>query len=403
MTSAEIIFWSLIGISGYIYLVYPAMILLWSRCVSDCSRSTGTDVFSQSEQTPHGSAEWQAVSLILYARKEEETILKRLENAVGTDYPSDRFEVIVGCDGDEDLTGDLVRSFEAPAVRCVQFRKRRGKAVLLNECVRVAKGEIVVFVDSNDSLECDSIRNLVRHFTNPIVGGVYGRQFLTDFFTGLDVVTAFEKFDNFLKQTESRAGVFPGENSALFAIRKARYEPLPQDASHEGLFLGKQMSRCGLRLEYDETAYVRRETFPAFDSVFRQGVNLVRDEIQSLSHLLRSITLPRDRTAVAFWSRMVLGRFGPAFLISALILNISLAGNQTYLQILLLHLLVYLSGAFGTWLLCHERTELRLQIINGLVTIKMKLLSFRNSRNESIWSQPSAQEKRTKESEEKAH
>ena len=403
MMSVEIIFWSLIGISGYIYLVYPAMILLLSRRYSGPFRSAGTEGFSRHEQTPDSSAELPSVSLILYARKEEATILKRLENAVLTDYPSDRFEVIVGCDGDEDLTGDLVRSFEAPAVRRVEFRKRRGKTVLLNECVRVAKGEIVVFVDPDYCLECNSIRNLVRHFTNPIVGGVYGRQLLTDSLTRLDVVTAFEKFENFLKRNESRAGVFPGENSALFAIRKERYEPLPQDALLEGLFLGMHASRCGFRLQYDETAYVRKETFPAFDSVSRRGVNLVRDEIQNLSHLLRSITLSKNRTAVAFWSRMVLGRFGPAFLISALILNISLAGNQMYLQILLLHLLVYLIGAFGMWLSCHEQSEMRLQIINGLVTIKMKLLSLMNSRNESIRSQLFGQEKRTKESEEKVH
>jgi len=403
MTSVEIIFWSLIGISGYLYLVYPAMILLWSRRFSGSVRSAGTEDSSRHKQTPDSSAELPAVSLILYARKEEATILKRLENAVLTDYSSDRFEVIVGCDGDEDLTGDLVRSFEASAVRSVEFRKRRGKTVLLNECVRVAKGEIVVFVAPDYFLERNSIRNLVRHFTNPIVGGVYGRQFLTDALTGMNVVTPFERFDNFLKRNESRAGVFPGEISALFAIRKERYEPLPQDALQEGLFLGRHASRCGFLLLYDETAYVRKETFQAFDSVFQRGVNLVRDEIQSFSHLLRSITFPKHWTAVAFWSRMVLGRFGPAFLISALILNVSLAGNQMYLQILLLHLLVYLSGAFGMWLLCHERTELRLQIIHGLVTFKMKLLSLMDSRNESTRSQFCGQEKKTQEAEEKLH
>ena len=407
MTSAEIIFWCLAGISGYIYLVYPAMILQWSRCVSDSRRSTGTEVISGSEPTPGSSAEWPAVSLILYARKEEATILKRLDNAVLTDYPSNRFEMIVGCDGDEDLTGDLVRSFEDFAVHLVEFRKRRGKSVLLNECVRVAKGEIVVFVDSDYFLECNSLRNLARHFANPSVGGVYGRQFLTDSFTGLDVVPSFDKFENFLKRNESRAGVFPGENSALFAIHKECYEPLPQDTWHEGLFLGMHVSRCGLRLQYDESAYVCKETFPAFDSVLRRGVNLFRDESHRLAHLFRSITLPNDRTAVAFWSRMVLGRFGPGFLISALILNVSLAWNQMYLQILLLHLLVYLIGAFGMWLLGHEQSEMRLQIINGLVTIKMKLLSLLDFRNKSKRSQLSGQEKRTtesaKKSEEKVH
>jgi biofilm PGA synthesis N-glycosyltransferase PgaC len=403
MTLMEIIFWSLIGISGYIYLVYPAMILLLSRRCSGSFRPTVTEGSSGNEQTPDSSALLPAVSLILYAHKEEATILKRLENAVLTDYSSDRFEVIVGCDGDGDLTGDLVRSFEAPAVRSVEFRKKRGKQFLLNECVRIAKGEIVVFVDANYFLECNSIRNLSRHFTSPIVGGVYGRQFLTDALTGMNGVTVFEKFDNFLKRNESRAAVFPGENSALFAIRKERFEPIPQDALHEGLFLGMHVSRCGFRLQYDETAYVRKETFSAFDSVSRRGVNLFRDEIQRLSHLLRSITLPKDQTAVAIWSRLVLGRFGPGFLISALIVNVFLAGNQTYLQILFLHLLVYLIGAFGAWLLYHERTELRLQIVYGLDTINTKLRSFLGSRNERIRSQLSGQEKRTQESEEIVH
>jgi cellulose synthase/poly-beta-1,6-N-acetylglucosamine synthase-like glycosyltransferase len=372
MTSVEIIFWSLIGLCGYIYLVYPAMMLLLSRRFSDSTRVIGTASCSRNEQIPDGSAELPAVSLILYARKQEATILKRLENAVQTDYPSDRFEVIVGCDGDEDLTGDLVRSFKAGAVRSVWFRKRRGKAVLLNECVRVAKGEIIVFAVSDHSLKGNSLRNLTRHFDTPIVGGAYGRLVLTDSVTGFDIVTPLERFDNFLKRNESRTGVFPGEHSALFAIRKERYEPLPLDVLHEGLFLGKHLSRCGFRLQYDEKAYVRKETIPSFDSVFRISVDMIRDEIQSLSHLLCPITLPKGRTAVAFWSRMVLGRFGPGFLISALVLNVSLAWNPMYLQILLLHLLMYLTGAFGMWLSSHEQSELRLQIINGLVTIKAR-------------------------------
>ena len=125
MNIAEVVFWGSLGVTAYVYLAYPVIVWLLSRCCRDVSRPRGLAETA-------GNGEWPFVSLVIAAYREETVILERLNNALLVDYPADRFEIIVGCDGNEDLTGELVRSVQDSRVRLFEFPERRGKASVLN-------------------------------------------------------------------------------------------------------------------------------------------------------------------------------------------------------------------------------------------------------------------------------
>ena len=140
MISLEGFFWLCASGVIYAYVGYP--ILVWG--ISRCYKNPA-DV-ANGKPCP---AEWPMVSLIIAAYKEEKVILPRLVNATLLDYPAEKLEILIGVDGSEDCTGDLVREFVDSRVRLIQYPVRRGKASVLNDTVPEARGEIIVFSDAN--------------------------------------------------------------------------------------------------------------------------------------------------------------------------------------------------------------------------------------------------------------
>ncbi|MBN1947216.1 MAG: glycosyltransferase family 2 protein [Bradymonadales bacterium] len=109
------------------------------------------------------------VSVVIPAYNEQEHIGRSLQAALQLDYP--HYEIIVVDDGSTDFT---LPSIENASVYCVKLRSNRGKAAALNEGVARAKGSIVVFSDSDSWLHPQSLRHLVRHFSDASVGAVAG-------------------------------------------------------------------------------------------------------------------------------------------------------------------------------------------------------------------------------------
>jgi cellulose synthase/poly-beta-1,6-N-acetylglucosamine synthase-like glycosyltransferase len=115
------------------------------------------------------------VSVIIPAFNEESNILQSLKAAMELDYPV--YEIIVVDDGSVDFTMPII---EKSAVKCIKLRQNRGKSAALNEGIKRAMGDIVVFSDSDSIFHRDSIRHLVRHFIDPEVGAVAGKVVLSE-------------------------------------------------------------------------------------------------------------------------------------------------------------------------------------------------------------------------------
>jgi len=96
-------------------------------------------------------------------------------NKLEQDYPSDRLEIIVISDGSTDGTDDIVREFSSQKVRLIRREQREGKAAGLNEGVRHASGEILVFSDANSLFAPDAIRRMMENFADPEIGYVTGK------------------------------------------------------------------------------------------------------------------------------------------------------------------------------------------------------------------------------------
>lgn len=383
MTFAEHTFWGLLGVAAYIYVLYPLIVRLLAgfspvtEAGSAERDSTPDDVgFPEVEANETTTDERPLISLVLYAHNEEATILKRLQTVILSSYPGDRFEVLVGCDGSDDLTAELVRSFEDSRVRLVECHEQRGRAEILNRCVEDANGELILFADSETCFVENSLEQVARHFDNTRLGCVYGRLVTTDPVTGETIDQLADRLSVILKCWESAAGMLPGMNGSVYAFRKELYALLPGDAVHAGFLVGMQVQRAGYRLIYDAEFVVQRESVPTFESAVWKGVKVTTDRMRDLWWFFRSLQFPRGRSAIAFWSHTVLRRLGPLALLFALVMNAALAGDRFYLKVLSLHFMGYMAGAFAFWVMNPEQQDLRFQLSETAFKFRTVLYSL---------------------------
>ena len=212
MTSIAI-FWIALGLVAYAYAGFP--LLLWLR--------------ARLLPRPHLEADvTPAVSVIIAAYNEEQSIAAKLENVLAVDYPSDQREILVVSDGSDNRTCETVRRFAERGVRLLQ-RPREGKAMALNAAVAQAQGEVLVFSDANSMFARHTLRALVRPFADPCVGGVAGNQ-CYEKFLGQAATASGEKsywsLDRWTKSLQSQAGSVTSATGSLYAIRKRLFMPV---------------------------------------------------------------------------------------------------------------------------------------------------------------------------------
>lgn len=127
------------------------------------------------------------VTIIIPCFNEEKWIKRTILSCVNQDYPLDKLEVIVvdDCSNDHSVEKikETIRELKAEGsryqieerVRYLVQKENKGKREALCEGVKVAKHELVVFVDSDSFLDPFAVRNLIQPFCDPKMGGVAGR------------------------------------------------------------------------------------------------------------------------------------------------------------------------------------------------------------------------------------
>ncbi len=120
-----------------------------------------------------------AVSVIVAARNEEESLGDCLASLYNLDYPADKLELIIVDDGSTDRTPEIIASFVAhnPQLRSVTTAapvgNLRGKTNAVARGIEISGGEILMFTDADCTVPPEWVRETVRSFDDRtgIVGG----------------------------------------------------------------------------------------------------------------------------------------------------------------------------------------------------------------------------------------
>jgi cellulose synthase/poly-beta-1,6-N-acetylglucosamine synthase-like glycosyltransferase len=267
-----------------------------------------------------------AVTLIIPAYNEIQVIRKKLENSLQLDYPRGRLEILVGSDGSEDGTNEVVREYESQGVILRAHSPRAGKISALNRTIPEARGDIIVLCDANVMFLPDALRRLVRHFADPQVGAVTGdvriRSEDAPFGEGEGL---YYKYERFIQERESELGSIVGVDGGMYALRKELFRTLPGDTILDDFIISMNVALAGRRVLYDRTAIATENATMDVRQEFRRKVRIVAGGFREL---LRRQGVPGPRRLQLFWSYVshkLLRWLAPWFLLVMFLASAALA------------------------------------------------------------------------------
>jgi cellulose synthase/poly-beta-1,6-N-acetylglucosamine synthase-like glycosyltransferase len=360
-----LLLWSSVGGVLIAYVVYPLLIWLLSLFFggrkSDCPTL-------RADQLP-------AVSLLISAHDEESCIEDRIQNALATDYPSDKLEICIASDGSVDRTNEIVSGLPERNVRLLAYDLRRGKAATLNSSICQIEGDIVIFSDANTLFEPTAIARLVRWFADPSVGVVCGKLVLTDSKTGRNVDGLYWHYETFLKQCEGKLGGLLGANGAIYAMRRALYQPIPDNTIIDDFVIPLFAKlKHPFRIVYDATAIAHEETAPTIGHEFWRRVRIGSGDYQSLLLLWPLLNPRHGWTTFTFVGHKLLRWLSPFFLLTAIASNIFLLPRPFYMVTLLIQLAFYTTALIGIWAVGDNRGTKLLRCATLFCSVNAALL-----------------------------
>ncbi len=261
MSIHEFLFWASVGLLAYIYVGYPAVVLLLA--------STHGKKLNRAPYAPR-------LSLIIPAYNETTCIRDTIKNKLELDYPKEKLEIIVVSDGSTDRTDEIVREFESDGVRLVRQDPRRGKTAALNLAVEKAQGEILVFSDANSLYDADALRHLASAFADPDVGYVTGRMMYAHPKDGASVsegCSMYMRYETLVRLAETRVGSVVGVNGGIDAVRRELYRPMRVDQQSD-FVLPMMVVERGFRVVFEPRAVLRETPLVTAKDEYRMRVRV---------------------------------------------------------------------------------------------------------------------------------
>ncbi|MCP4748619.1 MAG: glycosyltransferase family 2 protein [Desulfobacteraceae bacterium] len=267
------------------------------------------------------------VTIIIAAYNEEANIEGNINNKLNLDYPCDKLEIIVVSDGSSDKTDQIVTGYEQQGVKLIRQEPRAGKTSALNLAVPEAKGEIIVFSDANSIYASDALKFLVRNFHRKNIGYITGKMIYTTS-TGksgsAEGCSAYMRYENALRELESRIGSVVGVDGGIDAVRKSLYEPMSADQLPD-FILPLKVVKQGFRVIYEPGAILMEQALGKRRDEYKMRVRVTLRALWALFDMRELLSVKTYGIfAVQLWSHKVLRYACFIFLIAAYISNLYL-------------------------------------------------------------------------------
>jgi hypothetical protein len=247
-------FWGSLGALVYAQAGYPLLLAALARLRGR----------SAHKPRPRAAAATEpSVSLVIAAHREADVIADKVQNALALDWPRERLEVIVACDGSPDDTSARARAAGADRVLELPWG---GKVRAQDAAVAVARGDVLAFSDANARWEPEALRALVGRFADPEVGYACGQvRFVSD--GGTNQEGLYWRYEMAIRALESELASVTGGNGAIYAVRRDAYVRVDPIMGHD-LTLPFTLVKRGWRAVYEPAARASEKMVPTIEGEF---------------------------------------------------------------------------------------------------------------------------------------
>jgi cellulose synthase/poly-beta-1,6-N-acetylglucosamine synthase-like glycosyltransferase len=208
------------------------------------------------------------VTVITPTHNEEKIITKKVENLLSTIYCKEKLELVFVDDSD-DSTPNIIEAYSRTNsnIRLIKFDKRMGYSPCMFAGVKESKGDIIVLSDAGSFHDKNTISNLVRHFRDPQIGAITGKDVILNVDEAMGSSEAlYQRIYDFVRTAETNMDstfYFKGEASA---VRKNLISDL------EG---------CGATFDTAAALFVRQKGYKTIfdpDAKFYEYAPMIRSE-----------------------------------------------------------------------------------------------------------------------------
>ncbi|OFX78869.1 MAG: glycosyl transferase [Bacteroidetes bacterium GWE2_39_28] len=296
---------------------------------------------------------YKEVTLLIAAYNEEEIVDSKMRNTYEIDYPREKLKIVWVTDGSNDNTNNLLSKYSDVTV--LYESKRAGKSAALNRAVPLLDTSIVIFTDANTMLNRESVREIVKAFSDPRVGCVAGEKRVQS--GERDGASSagegiYWKYESMLKSLDSRLYSAVGAAGELFAIRTELFESVPADTLLDDFILSMKIAERGFKIHYCKEAYATESGSANMKEEEKRKVRISAGGIQSVLRLAPLLNIFKYHifTFQYISHRVLRWTITPVLLFALFPMNLSIVlmgGSSVYTLFLVLQVLFYLGAIIG--------------------------------------------------------
>lgn len=271
-----IIFCVGIAIVLYTYIGYGVLLFIISKIKGPAKVSAS----KPDDELPR-------VTLLIAAYNEEQFVEEKIKNCLELDYPAGKLDVYFVTDGSTDRTPELVSRH--PEIKLFHENGRKGKIHAVNRVMKFVDTPITIFCDANTYLNSGAIRNIVRHYNDPRVGGVAGEKRIfkkeSDNASGSGE-GIYWKYESFLKRKDAEIYSIVGAAGELFSLRTELFEAPDTNMIIEDFYLSMRITAKGYRFAYEPEAYATETASASVAEEWKRKVRIAAGGFQAMGKLL---------------------------------------------------------------------------------------------------------------------
>jgi poly-beta-1,6-N-acetyl-D-glucosamine synthase len=350
----EILFWTCLAIVFYTYIGYGILVWAINKLGGMMGKKT---VLPPNDFIP-------PVALVIAAFNEEDYVEDKIKNTLQLDYPKDKLHVYFITDGSNDSTPDIVARY--PALTLMHQPERRGKAAAMNRAMEKVEEPYVIFCDANTMLNSACIKEIVKHYADPKVGGVAGEKKIQQPQKG-EVASSGEglywKYESFLKKQDSKLYSVVGAAGELFSMRRDLYESIEPGLLIEDFVTSLRICMKGYVVRYAPAAFATETASASIKDEQKRKVRICAGGFQSMILLKGLFNIFRYGTlSFQYISHRVLRwSLSPLCLLFLLPVNIALVFSQAgiiYTVLLVLQAFFYIIALTG-WFFANRNVKVK--------------------------------------------
>jgi cellulose synthase/poly-beta-1,6-N-acetylglucosamine synthase-like glycosyltransferase len=209
------------------------------------------------------------------AYNEEAVIAQTLERLIALRAAAPSLEIMVHVDHSSDRTAEIARRYADQLTCLLVAGERRGKTEGMNLLVAQSRADILLFTDASVAIDPGAFAHFERHFRDPRVGAVCGKQVFThtDGSASAGANAAYWRLEERIKALESEIGSIMTLDGSLYALRNGLRTAPPADIVDD-FYIPFMIMRDGYRVIQSQEARSSEPSVTVDQEEFRRKIRI---------------------------------------------------------------------------------------------------------------------------------